>query len=990
MLARLPLRSKLILVVSVPLFVILGFAGFGISNRLIDLDGQRQYGRLRLPNDALAAAQTSLENEGVLTTWYVASKGDAVVGAKLDRARDVSNRAISGVKAAGNELGSDDVSAGTRRAWDGLEVRMDTLPTLRRQVDELAGLPATFGDRYSNLDEDVLDVSERLARDVSDRQLSDSMLGIVDLRREQAASARDAMIVLPYITQGSSTQFNEWIASLTAQDAASAKFLASATPEERSAFERLRAESLPEDSVRASAGNVPAAFPKVPITPAEYYENWRKKQAYLGEAINAVQRVVDSMAATFESDALRAVLGYGLGVSTLVLLVLVLAWIMIRSVNRSLHSLTDAARDVADVQLPQLVETLQRGGEPGRSQEIVPIKVQSKDEIGELAKAFNTIQETTVRVAEEQAGLLRKGIGDLYVNLARRNQSLVDRQISLLDALEARAEDPDQLASLFELDHLATRMRRNAESLLVLSGAGQARQWSESIPILDVVRAASAEIADFARVTFVGFEGDVAIAGNAVSDVTHILAELLENATSFSPPGTPVVVAGMLAERRFVVSITDEGIGMDEDRILAANALVAMPPPPGLSLSRTLGLHVVAHLAARYGIRVQLRRATTNGVTAIVALPASVLSRIADDNPAARPAPAPNRPLAAQAPAPAPAVPMASQPGTALPQRPANPAAAAAAMPVTPAPAPAPAPTPTPTPEPAPVAEAAPPAAWSPAAAPPPAGMPITVDPAPTAFVAEPAREVPAEPLAAEAVVEPINPDPVVVDSLGGKPNVSAPVSSDPSSTDPFGFARTVPTPPPNPIFDEPAVVEILDDAPAPAPFAESFTDPFAVPAPELGPFDAPADAPAPVFAFDPSFNAEAFNSSWTEPEVVPPAFDPNAPAPAAATPADPLPNSAPMGSMPLDGNGADLPLRTPGASGIDGETSSLPTRSPGRHLSHQPVGAPTPGVERDARPRPERVHDLLTRHLRGIRDGRGDDVTARVTPDTVSSEDTL
>ena len=199
----------------------------------------------------------------------------------------------------------------------------------------------------------------------------------------------------------------------------------------------------------------------------------------------------------------------------------------------------------------------------------------SNDEIGELARAFNTIQETTVRVAEEQAGLLRKGIGDLYVNLARRNQSLVDRQLSMLDVLEAGAEDPDQLASLFELDHLATRMRRNAESLLVLSGAGQSRQWSESIPILDVVRAASGEIADFARVSFVGFEGDVAIAGNAVADVTHILAELLENATSFSPPGSPVVVAGMLAERRFVVSITDEGIGMDDDRLNGANALVA-------------------------------------------------------------------------------------------------------------------------------------------------------------------------------------------------------------------------------------------------------------------------------------------------------------------------------------------------------------------------------------------------------------------------------
>src|SRR5262249_37484542 len=180
------------------------------------------------------------------------------------------------------------------------------------------------------------------------------------------------------------------------------------------------------------------------------------------------------------------------------------------------------------------------------------LTVASNDEIGELARAFNTIQETTVRVAEEQASLLRKGIGDLYVNLARRNQSLVDRQISLLRVREALAANPRQDLSLFQPDPLATRMRRNVESLLVLSGAGQARQWSESIPILAVVRAASGEIADFARVSFVGFEGDVAIAGNAVADVTHILAELLENATAFSPPGSPVVVAGMLAERRLV------------------------------------------------------------------------------------------------------------------------------------------------------------------------------------------------------------------------------------------------------------------------------------------------------------------------------------------------------------------------------------------------------------------------------------------------------
>ena len=268
------------------------------------------------------------------------------------------------MRAAGTDLGND-VSGSTKRGVGRADVRLDTLKSLRRQADDHAGLPEAFGERYGNLVDDTLDVSTRMALDVSDRQLSDSMLGIVDLRSEQAASVRDAMIVMPYLVTGSSTQFNDWIASLTAQDAAAAKFVASATPSEREAFTRLRAESSPEDTFSASVGSVPAAFPQVSITPATYYENWRKKQAYLGAAIVGVQHVVDNMAASLESDALHAVLAYGLGVSTLVLIVLVLAWIMIRSVNRSLHSLTEAARDVADVQLPNLVEHVAARRRPG-------------------------------------------------------------------------------------------------------------------------------------------------------------------------------------------------------------------------------------------------------------------------------------------------------------------------------------------------------------------------------------------------------------------------------------------------------------------------------------------------------------------------------------------------------------------------------------------------------------------------------------------------
>jgi hypothetical protein len=171
-------------------------------------------------------------------------------------------------------------------------------------------------------------------------------------------------------------------------------------------------------------------------------------------------------------------------------------------------------------------------------------------------------------------------------------------------------------------------MRRNAESLLVLSGAEQPRQWGTAVPILDVARGAAAEIAEFTRVTYFGFDGDVAISGNAVADVSHLLAELLENATAFSPPDTPVVVTGRRVEHRYVITITDEGIGVEDERLAAINNLLARPPVTGLALSRTLGLFVVAHLAARYGIGVQLRRAPSTGVTAVVALPTAVLARV--------------------------------------------------------------------------------------------------------------------------------------------------------------------------------------------------------------------------------------------------------------------------------------------------------------------------------------------------------------------------
>ena len=306
------------------------------------------------------------------------------------------------------------------------------------------------------------------------------------------------------------------------------------------------------------------------------------------------------------------------------LLTLLLIWFVTRAVIRPVRKLTAAARDMSDRRLPQLVESLRTGGDVTLIEPVI-VEVESEDEIGELARAFNDVEAVTTQVALEQSMLLRKGMGDLFVNLARRNQSLLERQLELLDELERNEHDPGALDALFKLDHMATRMRRNAESLLVLSGAEQPRQWQQPIALVDVVRAAAAEIADFPRVELLGVDQVLAVSGRAVADLAHLVAELLENATSFSPPDAAVVVSGAPTEHGFVLAIADQGIGLPAERLAASNELLRHPPVVGLALSRALGLHVVGLLAARHGISVELRPGAPLGTVALVMLPHEIL-----------------------------------------------------------------------------------------------------------------------------------------------------------------------------------------------------------------------------------------------------------------------------------------------------------------------------------------------------------------------------
>jgi PAS domain S-box-containing protein len=243
-----------------------------------------------------------------------------------------------------------------------------------------------------------------------------------------------------------------------------------------------------------------------------------------------------------------------------------------------------------------------------------------------------------IRDVTEQAAL-RKSISDLLHNLARRSQGLVDRQLELIDELERSEVDPDRLDELFRMDHLATRMRRNVENLIVLSGVEQRRRWSESVPLRDVVEAAVAEVEEYSRVQVTGIH-DLTLSGQAASDVAHLLAELVENATSFSSPTTRVEISGGPTGNGYVLEIEDHGIGMSDAELAKANRRLAEPLVADVAASRMMGFHVVGRLAARHGIKVQLRHSWFGGVAALVLLPAVLLGSAGERPATAPPVPA--------------------------------------------------------------------------------------------------------------------------------------------------------------------------------------------------------------------------------------------------------------------------------------------------------------------------------------------------------------
>ena len=314
---------------------------------------------------------------------------------------------------------------------------------------------------------------------------------------------------------------------------------------------------------------------------------------------------------------LELILAGGLGLLAVILSIIV-SIVIGRGLIRELAALRQSALELANKRLPDVVRRLADGQDVDVSAEAPELPATS-DEIGQVRQAFAAVQQTAVEAAVGQARL-RQGISDIFRNLARRSQSLLHRQLALLDAMERRAREPEELEDLFRIDHLTTRMRRHAESLIILSGDAPARAWRRPVPFVDVLRAAVAEVEDYTRIK-VTANTRAAITGPAVADVIHMIAELAENAVVFSPPNTPVLISGDVVGRGFAVEIEDRGLGLSDERRAELNDLLENPPPFDLSGSDQLGLFVASQLAKKHNIRISLRGSPYGGTTAIVLIP---------------------------------------------------------------------------------------------------------------------------------------------------------------------------------------------------------------------------------------------------------------------------------------------------------------------------------------------------------------------------------
>ena len=613
--------------------------------------------RMRLAGK-IVLASLPIALAALLATGYLAWTflEDANVHDETARAATVASEAMVSLRT----LWTEEQLA--RAAFlEGNDSALGSLPAARTELDgALVRLEANALAFWSAASPNSIDMANGITADIGEVQSA-----IVDLRTIDEPSAADLQIyedaskLLLGVVSQTSLQIDDRIRArelIAAESLAEAAF--DSFEQEQLVRGFLAGTGLPQDAVeealtareaafgdwlRRAAESSPSAAALLANLTIESNQAGRVEVSSFPLDRNellvvAAERLAVQASAGASADADRArTEAIALGGGSALLLILA-GWATVtlgRSLVRRVRIVTNAARKVSEVDLPNLVQALRNPEEQFGESRPDPIEAGGRDEVGELARSFSALHGTLVEVARQQMDILRKGVSEIFVTLARRNRELVDRQLALIDQLEAREEDPEVLGGYFKLDHLATRMRRNAESLLVLAGTDTKRMWEKSLDIGDVVRAALGEVDDYQRIEVLALE-PVQVSGGVVTDLSHLLSEILDNATQFSPPGDRVRVTGLFDQEGYLLTISDHGVGMTDSRMGELNHLLAKPPVLGLALDPTLGLYVVARLAARHGIDIRLVRGVP-GMTVRVTVPRSKLeiaSQPREDGPA--------------------------------------------------------------------------------------------------------------------------------------------------------------------------------------------------------------------------------------------------------------------------------------------------------------------------------------------------------------------
>ncbi len=638
------LRTKLTAVLLVPLVLA------GVLGALRVADSLREAGQLDVLARQVSFAQRvddavqELQRERHLVVAEVLAPDTADPAALPAQAAQV-DRTISALRAS--DSGARDLGPAATQAYQAAlgelsgirALREDTLGAVPDVGDPGApdvGDPGAAGNkaitRYTELVEVLLSLNRAVLSGASDPRGGHAeghapALAALAVATEQV-SRQHAVLLAAMLSGALPAEQQAVLRTAEARFDATIDFFVGVSPQHRQRYADTVTGAAVAERNRILDTALSGALQNLPldIVPA----NWDFAAAETAERIRQLRTVqfdqllteTEGLDAEAWNDAIRdtAVVAALLGLAVLLLV------LVVRSLLRPLRMLRTHAFDVADRRLPDAVEKLRVTEDKIGETTVDPVPVYSKEEVGQVARAFDTVHVQAVRLAAEQA-MLRGTLNDIFLNLAGRSRHLVERQLKLIDKLESGEQDPQQLSNLFQLDHLATRMRRNSENLLVLAGGELRRGAEREIPVLDMLRAAISEVAEYRRVTL-RRPPTATVTGPLGGDLVHLVAELLDNATNAGPPDSTVILGSALTEDGgLLVEITDCGTGLPPGELHEINERLASPPVVDVSVSRQMGLFVVSRLAAQHRIQVRLRQQRGQfGITATVLVPSSLVS----------------------------------------------------------------------------------------------------------------------------------------------------------------------------------------------------------------------------------------------------------------------------------------------------------------------------------------------------------------------------